>query len=90
MLDEIKIKYIWQYKPEWLKPKSVDFYIPSLKVAIECQGEQHYRPIKFYGGDVKYKRQVESDLTKVQKCVENNIKLIYYTNIDNIKKREHF
>jgi len=89
MLDEMKIKYIWQYKPEWLKPKSLDFYIPSLKVAIECQGEQHYRPIKFYGGDVKYKRQVESDLIKAQKCANNEVKLIYYTNIDSIEKNEN-
>lgn len=89
MLDEMKIKYIWQYKPEWLKPKSLDFYIPLLGVSIECQGEQHYRPIKFYGGETKYKRQVESDLIKVQKCIENNIKLIYYTNIDNIEKNEN-
>lgn len=89
MLDENNIQYIWQYKPEWLKPKSIDFYIPLLKVAIECQGEQHYRPIKFYGGDIKYKKQVENDLTKAQKCINNEVNLIYYTNIDGVEKNEN-
>ena len=88
MLDKNKIHYEWNYKPDWVKPKSIDFYLSDYNIAIECQGEQHYRPIKFYGGIVKYSRQIRNDNFKKNKCDEKNIKLIYYTNVKNIQKNE--
>ena len=88
MLDKNGIKYFWNYKPEWLKPKSLDFYLPEHHLAIECQGEQHYRPIKFYGGLIKYNRQVKNDTFKKEKCNEKNIKLVYFTDVKNIQKTE--
>lgn len=73
---------------------SYDFYIPSLNLCIEYQGEQHYRPVKFYSGqDSKknFKKQQEHDRRKRQYCIDNDIKLleIKYTefgNINNILK----
>ena len=38
-LDGLKDKHA-------LKP---DFYIPSKKIIIECQGEQHFQPVNFGG-----------------------------------------
>ena len=37
----------FQYKADWLSKQSLDIYIPSLKVAIEYQGKQHYEPVVF-------------------------------------------
>lgn len=37
---------------DWLKYKNLlrlDFYIPKYKLAIECQGVQHFKPIDFAG-----------------------------------------
>lgn len=31
---------------------------------IECQGEQHYRPVKYFGGDEAFLRRVEYDKRK--------------------------
>ena len=37
--------------PEWLGRLRLDIYLPELKLAIEHQGEQHYRPIAAFGGE---------------------------------------
>ena len=49
-LDSNNINYIYQDKPSWLKPLSLDFYLPDQHIAIECQGRQHYQSILFFGG----------------------------------------
>lgn len=43
---------------------------------FECQGEQHYRPIEFFGGKETYLRQCEYDNIKKQYCIDNNIPLL--------------
>lgn len=84
LLEEEKIKYVYQQTFEWLRykqPLSVDFYLPDYNVAIECQGRFHYTPYK--KDDEKYKaefkKQLERDEVKKEKCAEHKIKIIYYT-----------
>lgn len=50
----------------------LDIYIPSLKLAFELNGIFHYQPI--YGKE-KYRRIVENDNNKLQKCQEKEISL---------------
>ena len=72
------------YKPKWLKRKnngnlSLDFYIESLKLAIECQGKQHFGK----GGWSKsfdFDEQYERDKWKMERCKENGIRLVYFAN----------
>jgi len=66
----------------WLGKQHLDFYLPEYNVAIECQGEQHFRPIEYFGGDEGYKVIKERDERKRKLLAENNIKIIYYSNID--------
>ena len=71
---------ITQYKDVWLtNNKSLDFYIPKFKIAIEHQGSQHFKPLEFFGGIKKYKRCVELDKEKYNECVNNNVTLFYFT-----------
>ncbi len=67
---------IYQYRPEWLKPQSLDIYIPSLQIAIEYQGRQHYEPVEFFGGETAFYERVELDKRKQKKCIEHNVRLI--------------
>ena len=84
-LKDNHIEYEYQKKFEWLGRQSLDFYIPELNLAIECQGEQHYRPIKFFGGVDGFNKTVIRDTNKRKLCEEHNIKLIYYSyNEENI------
>lgn len=55
----------------------LDIYIPSLKLAFEINGIFHYKPI--FGYD-KLKQIQVNDFKKLQKCINNNIKL-YSINI---------
>lgn len=55
----------------------LDLYIPDRKLAIEYQGEQHYKFVKhFHKSKDKYKHQVTKDKIKRKLCVEKGIKLI--------------
>ena len=85
------ISYIQQYRNEWLDKQSLDFFLPDYNIAIECQGEQHFKPLKF--GNIseekafeKFKIQMENDKIKYEKCEKNGIKLLYYTKIKQDKR----
>lgn len=68
-----------------------DFYLPEYNICIEYNGEQHYKPINYFGGEDKFKIQQKRDNIKRKYCINNNILLIeipYYEfkNIENIIK----
>lgn len=54
----------FQYRADWLELQSLDVFLPSLNIAFEYQGEQHHRPIEFFGGEEHYRKTVERDLKK--------------------------
>ncbi|MCZ4318406.1 hypothetical protein O4H26_05330 [Aequorivita viscosa] len=63
--------------PKWLGRQHLDIYLPSLNVAIEYQGAQHYEPIEFFGGQKAFERNVERDKRKKQLCEKHKCVLIY-------------
>ena len=74
---------------KWLKNKQemeLDFYLPKYNIGIECQGEQHYKPVNFTGKlsekqlNENFKKQIERDNLKKELCAKNNITLLYYSN----------
>jgi len=70
---------IFQYRSEWLGNQSLDIYIPSINIAIEYQGEQHYKSIEFFGGEEGFQRRVNLDEEKIIKCKINNVNLIHWS-----------
>lgn len=64
---------------KWLGQKHLDFYLPKYNAAIECQGEQHFKPINFFGKDAGFEKRRKSDIVKKRLCEENNVKLFYYS-----------
>ena len=83
MLEKENIYYIFQYKTDWLKHKklmSIDFYLPDYNIAIECQGEQHFKPIFYFGGEKEFKNVQKRDKLKNLLCKKNNVKILYYSN----------
>lgn len=77
------IDFIQGHKNSIFGNMHIDFYLPKYNIAIECQGEQHYLPIKFFGGDEKFALQVKNDIRKRKICEENGIKLFYFTHFKN-------
>lgn len=80
-LTENGIDFIAQYHCEWLKKLSLDFYIPSKNVAIECQGRQHFECEDYFGKREGFEKTWERDIRKQNLCKENNVKLLYYSNL---------
>lgn len=75
---------IYQYRDEWLHNQSLDIFIPSRKLAIEVQGEQHYKPVAFFGGDDAFAYRKQLDELKYEKCKNHGIELLewpYYRTI---------
>lgn len=69
-----------QKRFDWLGRMSIDIYIPSLQIAIECQGEQHFEIVEYFGGKSAFERRIFLDNEKLRLCNENGIKMIYYSN----------
>lgn len=58
------------------RPLSYDFYLPKQKILIEYNGEQHYRPIEFFGGEVAFKKQQRHDYIKRKYAIDNGFTLL--------------
>jgi hypothetical protein len=63
-------------RPEWLGRQHFDIWIPEIRVAMEYQGQQHDKPVEFFGGEKAFKENKRRDELKKQKCNENNVVLI--------------
>lgn len=80
MLFEKDINFVRQKTFDWLKYKNhlyLDFYLPQYNIAIEFQGEQHYRPINKFGGNYEFEKIKKRDEIKLRLCNEHNIKIFY-------------
>lgn len=80
-LKDGNIDFIYQGKKrkiDWIDNLSLDFYIPSLNIAIECQGGQHFVSVERFGGDIELKKRAMNDLKKKKLCKDNGVKLVYF------------
>ena len=82
LLTENNIKFEYEKQFDWLKntqSMSIDFYLPDLKIGIECQGLQHFRPVEWFGGVEAFKTCVGRDVLKNKLCGDNGVGLLYFT-----------
>lgn len=78
-LDSNNIQYESQKRFKgcrYKKPLPFDFYLPTLRIVIEYDGEQHFKPFDHFGGKKRLKLYKKRDSIKNSYCLENNIKLI--------------
>ena len=86
LLINIDIPFEYNKFYKWLGNLQLDFFIPLLNIAIECQGKQHIEPIDFSGNNEnraieEYNKRIINDNKKYKICNKLNIKLLYYSNI---------
>jgi tetratricopeptide (TPR) repeat protein len=62
-----------QYSPEWLQGLRFDSFIPDFNVAVEYQGEQHYRPVSVFGGKEGFAQTVKRDRLKLALAAQNGV-----------------
>lgn len=81
-----KVTFIKQHKfpnCKHIRVLPFDFYLPDLNTCIEYDGEQHSKPVKYFGGNDKFLLTQIRDKIKTEYCQKNNIPLIRinYTDI---------
>lgn len=68
------------FKPKWLPNRqSLDIYIANYNIAIEHQGEQHFREVDYWGGKPHLDKIQRRDKTKQDICKLNNCHILYFT-----------
>jgi hypothetical protein len=78
-LDNKSITYESQFIFNNCKDKRIlpfDFYIPKYNLCIEFDGEQHFKPINYFGGQKSFENQIRRDYIKDIYCFDNKISLI--------------
>lgn len=80
-----QMEYERQKRFKWLGKQSLDFYLPDYNIAIECQGIQHFKPIKYFGGNKHFEYVKKLDNTKYKLCEKQGINILYYANVENIE-----
>ncbi len=77
--------FLSKYKFEFIKG-NFDFYIPSIRTAIEFDGKQHYQVVEELGGQKMYESLRKSDKIKSDYCEDEYINLIRirYDQVDDI------
>ena len=65
-LKKLGITALRQY-PVWTGRRMyfADLYIPKYNILIEYNGEQHYRPIDYFGGEKQFEIQQEHDRRRI-------------------------
>ena len=65
-----------------------DFYLPNEKILIECDGEQHYREVEYWGGKEGFNYRRMNDKIKTEFAINNNLNLlrIPYTERKNLSE----
>jgi len=79
ILESYNILYETQKTFKNCKYKSLlkfDFYLPKYNCCIEYDGQQHFKPLKFFGGIDEFKKTQIRDKIKNKYCKDENINLL--------------
>ena len=87
ILKIFNINNIWHHKFDDCRgdvfPLEYDYYLTDHNVVIEYDGEQHYKPVKCFGGKEGFERRKRYDAIKNQYCRDHGITIIrvpFYVN----------
>jgi hypothetical protein len=67
-----------QASPQGMGTQRFDIYIEELKLACEYQGEQHFTPIDYFGGEKALELSKIRDWRKYKKCEKYGITIVYF------------
>ena len=72
----IEKEILRHHRPDWLEGLELDIFLPSLKLAFEYQGQQHFNPIGIWGGATGLQNLRCRDERKAKLCDNYGIDLI--------------
>ena len=56
---------------------SYDIFISKLNIAIEYQGQQHFEPVDFFGGEMAFEELKKRDAEMAVLLAQKGVKLVY-------------
>lgn len=62
--------------PAWLDGLELDVHLPELDLAFEYQGQQHFYPVKAWGGEEALQQVQARDEHKAALCAERGVALV--------------
>jgi hypothetical protein len=68
----------YQKRFVWLEQQSLDIFIPSLKIGIEYQGQQHFLASDYFGGDEQFENRKTRDKNKQLLCEQYDVQLLQW------------
>jgi hypothetical protein len=71
-------------RPAFLNGLELDIFVPAFRLAIEYQGEQHYKPLSHLGGAAQLEQVQKRDKMKLELCAANGIDLRLFTVADKL------
>lgn len=86
-LEKNNISFEYQKKfndCKYIRVLPFDFYLPDYNTIIEYDGEQHYRPINYFGGLEEFNKTVIRDKIKTDYCNNKGYTLLRITYKDDI------
>ena len=86
-LKKNKIRFKEQFKIKGYAYR-YDFYIPSINLLIEYDGEQHFKPVDHFGGVLAWEKTVQRDKDKTYLAKDHGYNLIRisYKSFDTVEK----
>lgn len=79
-LENLNVKFEREASFNCIGNKRVDFYLPVQNLVIECQGDQHFTPIDFFGGEETFNSQLQRDIDKFKELTMNKFTILYIVN----------
>jgi len=67
---------VLEARPRWLGRQRLDMFVPTLNLAIEYQGEQHYLPLDHLGAEQGLKDRQALDKAKREACERAGVHLV--------------
>lgn len=77
-LEQLGYEVIHNAYPQFLDRQHIDIFIPELNLGIEYQGQQHYEPIDFFGGEEGLRKRQKLDERKRRVCERNGVTLVEF------------
>ena len=76
LFPELTIKR--HFRPKYLEGLEIDIYIEEMKLGIEYQGIQHFKPVAHWGGKEALKQLKIRDERKKVLCNNLGIDLVFF------------
>ena len=88
IMKKYDVKVYQHYSPDYLKGQHYDVYFQfgNNKIAIEHQGQQHFKPIDYFGGEDNFKKTIKNDRKKKSKSTRNKVSLLYFNYDESLDK----